>query len=62
MDLFSFIKDNYTWVFSGIGVLAVTLVINIFLKKSKSDNIIQNNAKGIQSQGDIRININDKNK
>jgi hypothetical protein len=50
------LSENYTWIFSGIGVAAVTGVISLMLKRRSSRQSIGDHAAGIQAGRDIRIN------
>ncbi len=61
MEWFS---NNYTWIFSGIGVLILTLVIRIFLKKKKRFSQYQKSGKNsinLQAKGDITFGDKKKN-
>lgn len=59
MDIIDFFKQNYHWIFSGIGIF----VIGLFLKRkfSISQNIKEKSS-GLQAGGNISININNNNK
>lgn len=56
--------ENKEWIFSGIGVFAISAIVAIFVHKKGS--IIQNqksgnNSKNIQANGNVTIgNSNDK--
>ena len=54
------ITENMKWIFSGIGVFAIGILINIFRRK-KSKNLSQkqksgNNSTNIQIGGNVEIN------
>jgi hypothetical protein len=55
------IIDNKEWVFSGVGVFVLSLVITFFIKKGKSTKQTQKSGKNstnYQSAGDINIGTN----
>jgi hypothetical protein len=57
-----FIMNNYEWIFSGIGVFVLGLFIyrkttNLSVKQKQK---IRNNSTGIQANGDVNINTNNK--
>ena len=61
MDLvINFIKGNYTWFFSGLGVFILTLVVTFFVKKGGNKNVIKGKSSGLQAQGDLNINYKEK--
>ncbi len=64
MDLLEFIKENSKWIFSGIGVFLIGIILSIFKKKSSKPklNIITKgqNSPGIV-KGDYTIITNNKN-
>ncbi|CCK80188.1 hypothetical protein [Desulfobacula toluolica] len=53
------INSNYTWIFSGIGVLIIGSIITFF--KKKSSNVINrsqrsgNNSTNIQAGGNVEF-------
>lgn len=47
-----YISNNYEWIFSGIGVVAIGLLINLLRKKEKNIPIIQK-----QKTGDNSTNV-----
>jgi hypothetical protein len=54
--------DNKEWLFSGIGVFIITVVISIFTSKKRSVKQTQtsgSHSKNYQSSGDINIGSND---
>lgn len=53
------ILENKEWIFSGVGVFAIGIIISIFRKKNKSPNMVQKSGKNstnYQSGGDMKIN------
>jgi len=59
MDLLNLLKENYTWFFSGLGVVLLAWIINVF-RKSKGNNVIKGHSNGIQAQGNVTINRDGK--
>lgn len=62
----NWIVANKEWIFSGVGVFAVGLVITYFVKRARDANITQNqtsgtNSNNYQSAGDLNVNIGDDN-
>ena len=59
--MLDFIHNNYQWIFSGIGVLIVSILINLVFKgKKKRKKLNQmiisgNNSNNIQTFGNINI-------
>lgn len=54
--------DNKEWLFSGIGIFVITLLISIFTRKKsdiKQSQKSGSNSKNYQSTGDINIGRND---
>lgn len=54
--------ENKEWVFSGIGVFALSLVVTFILNRKKSTSQIQKsgkNSKNYQAAGDINIGKGD---
>ena len=52
------IIDNKDWIFSGVGIFIITLVIGFFVKKQSSTKQIQKSGSkstNYQSGGDINI-------
>lgn len=57
--IIDFIKNNYEWFFSGVGVLFLTLIGNWIFKKrtgNKNIQIIDNESMGIQAVGSVYVN------
>ena len=55
------ILENKEWLFSGLGIFIVSLVIGFFMKKSPSNKQIQksgDNSTNFQASGDIKIGRN----
>ena len=53
-EIFKWIANNKEWVFSGIGVLIISLIIGIIIKKNHTIIMKQksgNNSINIQSSG-----------
>ena len=53
-ELVSFFEKNYSWIFSGIGVLVISLLF--FKEKFKTKQTMKNST-GIISGGDTKISI-----
>jgi len=55
-----YLMENIKWIFSGIGVFIIGLVINIIIKKFKNNNSqkqnVKDNSTGIQVGGNFTIN------
>lgn len=54
------IIDNKEWIFSGIGVFIISLIIGLFMKRDSSSKQNQesgDNSTNYQSGKDININI-----
>jgi hypothetical protein len=54
--------DNKEWLFSGVGIFVITLLISIFTRKKsdiKQSQKSGSNSKNYQSAGDINIGRND---
>jgi len=65
-EIWKFISSNYKWIFSGIGVFIVGIIISLLRKKRKkfSGDIIITHGKqspGIVG-GNYEVNINEKRK
>jgi len=60
--MIDFITKNYQWIFSGIGVMVISVIITLLTKKRSIKNKIARDSKGIQAGGDITITkqYNDK--
>ena len=57
------ILDNKEWLFSGLGIVVITIAISLFSKKDKSKQTQKSgkNSTNYQAGGDINIgNNNDK--
>lgn len=55
-EIINWITNNYTWVFSGIGVF----IIGFFITRKaikKNKQTIKNSSTGIQAGGDVKISI-----
>jgi predicted tellurium resistance membrane protein TerC len=62
MKIIEWIIANKEWIFSGIGVLVITIVLNLIFRK-KSEKQIQKsgrNSKNYQAGNNITINKDDK--
>ena len=63
-NIFNYIKDNISWIFDGIGVTAITILLGFFIKdkiekrnNNKSrDNNIQKNFDGDNKENQELIN------
>lgn len=53
-DLISFLKNNYKWIFSGIGVFVISLIV---IKNKMITRQTMKNSSGIMSGGNTTINI-----
>jgi len=56
-----YISDNIEWIFSGIGVFIITLILSLIKFKKGSQGMVQNGkdeSLNIQSGKNINININ----
>lgn len=55
-EIVNWIETNIPWIFSGIGVFIIGLLI--FKKSNKKSNkqTIKNNSSGIQAGRDVKIN------
>ena len=53
-EFLNFLKNNIKWIFSGIGVFILSLIIYIFRKKSSSGDIIH--TEGNHSPGKVQGN------
>ncbi len=50
MDVVQFVKDNYEWFFSGIGVTFLLIVFGFMKSKGSNNKVVQKN---IQAGGDV---------
>ena len=59
--IIDFLKENYTWIFSGIGVFIISL---FFMSKGskRTKNSVKNGNGNIQAGGNIITNKSDKGK
>lgn len=65
--MIDYIKNNYSWLFSGLGLIPITIIIAVigfFIKQKffndeskniKMKQVIKGNAKGYQAGRDIKI-------
>lgn len=54
--------DNKEWLFSGVGIFVITILISIFTSRKRAIKQTQksgSNSKNYQSAGDINIGRND---
>lgn len=57
----NFLKNNYQWIFSGIGVLILSIILGIGINKKKNVQKIGKNSKGVIAGRDITIGtLNDE--
>jgi len=49
------LSNNYTWIFSGIGVFIISIIIGVFIKRNKYTQSQKSgrNSINIQSKGNI---------
>jgi hypothetical protein len=54
--MIDFISNNYTWIFSGIGVLIISLILNWVLRKRKSSiSHVKNNEISSESGSNVIV-------
>ena len=65
--MINYIKENYSWLFSGLGLIPITIIIAVLgffikrffynddSKKAKMKQVNKGNAKGYQAGRDIKI-------
>lgn len=60
----NWIIDNKEWLFSGLGIFLITLIIGIFKKRGSSNSQSLksgSNSTNVQAKGDVNVEIkNDK--
>ncbi|GHV88797.1 hypothetical protein AGMMS50267_11570 [Spirochaetia bacterium] len=55
--MIDFLKNNYQWIFSGIGVFIIGLFIaSKVINKNKQNQNIKNHSTGYQANGSMTIN------
>lgn len=61
-NILIFCQQNYSWLFSGIGVAILVGIFGLFLRNRQNQknikNKIGNNSAGIQAGGNISIDVN----
>ncbi|WP_290925136.1 hypothetical protein [Halodesulfovibrio sp.] len=59
--MLDFISKNYEWIFSGIGVFALTVVVALFKRRSSSQSmVVGDNSTANQAGRDILNNKGEK--
>jgi hypothetical protein len=56
------LMENKEWIFSGAGIFAISVLINLFVKSKKATKQVQksgSNSINYQAGGDIRIGNRD---
>ena len=62
MDIWSIVKSNAEWIFSGIGVFILASFLTIFVKQKRSNTQIQKSGKNsINIQSGENITIHSRN-
>jgi hypothetical protein len=56
----NWINENKEWIFSGIGVLAITLLLKLFTRSSKKPKMIQKSGShSINIQAGDKVEVRD---
>ena len=58
-EIWKWCSENVTWVFSGIGVFIISLLIGRAVVR-KNSQVIKEKSSGIQAGRDVKINITEK--
>ncbi len=57
--VFEFFKNNYYWIFSGIGIFLLGLILKFFRSKKKNQyQKIGDHSRGFQAGESINISLN----